>query len=292
MSVAEACFGILLRIILITVAATVIVSVPAAAQDILYPYDRVHRGEPAALSDAAGRVRRQGNVLRLLARDREVVFENIEYCEDREDVCRARQVRDCQHNVTDCRVFSLLRHDRKARAFLVYVSFYEDFRVLWVDDRTGKITDIGGLPHLSPDGVYFAVAQRMDCCGTSYSGIQVRRTNGALLEFEEKFEELDRNSAEKIYRRIYFDFKEWIGRDSFLLKMQWEEKDPPSGLGKAVTGTALVARKEGRWRLVLSPPEFPTVTECVQRPNPNATDVEISINYAARLIQICTDRGP
>ena len=108
-----------------------------------------------------------------------------------------------------------MHHERQAGAYVVLVySYGEDRTVFWIDDTTGKITDIKSEPHFSPDGIHFAVVQYMDCCG--YSCIQVWRTKGPELVAE--YHELDGHPTGP---RIYANFIRWLDNESFLLAVHW-----------------------------------------------------------------------
>ncbi len=182
-------------------------------------------GDAAAIAASSGRARRNGQVLRLMARERVVEFENLEHCEAYAQECR----------------YTLVRHDSRAGAFVILVGLIEDFRVLWVDDVTGAATDVGAEPHISPDGARFAVARTSECCGGSYSGIQVRRTAGAVLEFEQG-SEINGSYA-------YFEFVRWLSNDAFLIATQRWLPGRDGNSEEWIAGRTIVERRPEGWTL-------------------------------------------
>lgn len=247
---------------------------PAGAQEIdrdpmnfFYPRQRT---EPPALASSGGRAARDGSRLLLHAKERLVVLADKD---------------DCVDQYWECFGHIFLRHQRDAGAFVVMIAASERSQTLWIDDVTGKVTVIGGDPHLSPDRMHFVVVQYMDCCG--YSGIQVWRRDGAVLEAE--YHEL--NGDGTAGPRIYAHFIRWLDGDAFLLGTEWGEPDPPSDVWKSVFGTTAIVRSGGVWTLERPPMRHARATECAWRPREGMRPAKTPAEWLLNRDKICTDLG-
>lgn len=212
---------------------------------------RYVHNEPAALAAASAVAQRSGHVLRLKLRDRTLELENAtDYCSGDGERCDDGSLR-CD-GVNECRSYWFMRHEKNANAFILrVVSYDEDRTVLWLDDRTGKVTEINSEPHFSPDRTHFAIVQSSDCCG--YSGIQVWRTEGPALIAEYHELNFDPLLNEPLYPRIYVNFIRWLDNDSFLLSTHWNNE---------TSGTTLMKRHGGLWALERPPEIYAVRMDC------------------------------
>ncbi len=181
-------------------------------------WSRYVRNEPAALAAASAVAQRSGHLLRLKLRDRTLELESATYyCSGDGERCDDGRLR-C-NDVIPCSDYTFMHHERQAGAYVVLVySYGEDRTVFWIDDTTGKVTDIKSEPHFSPDGTHFAIVQYSDF-GGAYSGIQVWRTKGPFLLTE--YHELN---SDAVGPRIYANFIRWLDNHSFLLTVHWNNQ--------------------------------------------------------------------
>jgi len=223
--------------------------------------DRYIKDEPTALAGTSGLVSRVDRILRLKLQDFILELEDINFCEYREEERCRRNIRDtCDDDVARCRSYFFMRHEASVGAFLVLVRFWEGSTVLWIDDKTGRITDIHSKPHFSPDHAHFAIVNTPDAY--DYSGIQVWRTKGPVLQAE--YGDMDTAS------RIYLNFIRWLDDDSFLMFAEWISTDwdleyakiePASGI---VSATTAMVRRGANWVLERPPLTYNKPINCPQ----------------------------
>ena len=102
-------------------------------------YDHNPDLESSALLTASGRARRDGDTLYLTP------SEATEY------ILTDSSDDDCEKQITNCETYRLAAYLPTRHAFLVIVGYYEGRSWALVDDRTGEVTDLPGVPHFSPD---------------------------------------------------------------------------------------------------------------------------------------------
>lgn len=234
--------------------------------------DRYIKEEPTALAEVSALVSRVDRILRLKLQDFTLELENIDFCEYREEERCLRNIRDtCDDDVARCRSYFFMRHEATVGAFLVLVRFWEGSTVLWIDEKTGQITNINSKPHFSPDRSHFAIVNTPDAY--DYSGIQVWRTKGPVLQAE--YGELDSAS------RVYLNFISWLDNDSFLMSAEgvptdWDLEGAKIERAPAiVSATTSMVRRGASWVLDRPPLTYNVPITCtsdspIEENNPGA----------------------
>ena len=248
------------------------VGVPALGQEIDgsrgNSYDPLTLAESTALASSEGRAERVGGRLLLHAKEQLVVLTDKD---------------DCGDQFWECFTHTFLRHQQDAGAFVVMVAGGERAQTLWINGVTGKVTEIGGDPHISPDRTHFVVAQYTDCC--AYSGIQVWRRDGPALEAE--YGEVDGDGTAG--PRIYAQFVRWLDNNTILLETEWGEPDPPNDVWKSVFGTTTVVQRGGVWALERPPEKYARATECAWRRREGTPQDRTPAGSLLSHDRICTD---
>jgi len=112
------------------------------------------RAESRALVDTGGRAAREGDTLRLaLMGAPEARLKDFEACEggDREPKDFGAQING------DCVRYRLYAYWPDKHAYMVSRIGFEFEEILWIDDRTGKITTLLSEPQFSPRADYFFI---------------------------------------------------------------------------------------------------------------------------------------
>ena len=221
--------------------------------------DRYIKEEPTALAEVSALVSRVDRILRLKLQDFTLELENIDFCEYREEERCLRNIRDtCDDDVARCRSYFFMRHEAALGAILILVRFWEGSTVIWIDDKTGRITNINSKPHFSPDRSHFAIVNTPDAY--DYDGIQVWSTQGPTLQAE--YGNLDSAS------RFYLNFIRWLDNDSFLMSAEWISIDwnlaytNTNYASESVSATTSMIRRGGNWILERPPLTYNVPVNC------------------------------
>jgi hypothetical protein len=188
------------------------------------PLDRERTG----IASSDGRVTRDGVTLTLRTARRLRTFIDLDQCDDGPD--------ECEH-------YHFQAHYPQAHAFLVYVTLYEGHQFLWIDDITGDVTTIGGVPHPSPSGRWMVVVEAMDCCG--FDGLQLWSTEDRHLVWQHGGEFQD--------NRAYYAFRRWDGDDRVLLNAEIYKRNAADQSTDMLNSEIALVRSGAEWVLVEAP---------------------------------------
>jgi len=127
----------------------------------------------------AGRAERHGDdlVLRPARGDRLVFTDHKQACES--------------DDVDNCIGFALMGDFRKSNAWVLQKFYYEGGSFVLIDDRSGRQTDLNGMPVFSPDGRKFLVTPYDLENGAGPNNMEIWRRDGegAVLEWAHTFEQ-------------------------------------------------------------------------------------------------------
>ena len=136
-----------------------------------------------------------------------------------------------EENVSQCWEHIFDYHSRKLAGYLVYKGYYEGFEVLWINQRTGKITAFREEPHFSPSGNW-AVLAKASPYNEYFNGVEIWKRESGDYSLQWTYESLN--------DKHYYGFGKWLDEDRVEL-IRFVEDGGYTGLYRPV-GTARLLR--------------------------------------------------
>jgi len=151
--------------------------------------------------------------------------------------------KSCERDADTCTEYTLVGYHPAQRAFIVAQGFYEFYIFLLVDERTGDVTEIDGMPRFSPSGRWFVTADTKDGDGVLYV---VAIWSTAADKPKQEFRYSNEKESEEKYE--YWKFLGWDGDSRIKLKVSVKDAVQHYAKKSADFETDAVLTEQG-WKL-------------------------------------------
>ncbi|MDI9408893.1 MAG: hypothetical protein QM523_06585 [Candidatus Pacebacteria bacterium] len=121
-----------------------------------------------------------------------------------------------EEDVDTCYSYGFIEHNKKLKAYLVFNRFWEGYQFLWINQVTGKTTELGDTPHLSPSGQRAILVNNVDP-GFGFMGIEIWKLESGDPVLEWRYQsgcESECNS---------YSFGKWLDEDRVELIQEVED---------------------------------------------------------------------